>query len=148
MLYGEGSDEYTFHNFLLTTQKFNYLLKDWYIDTDHASGSSCEDVLKSCIKSISGKEFDVVLCFIDTDKLKADYPKNHDKKKRELEKLASENKIEIIWQIENLEEVLAKATKGKISTKGGLRSKLKRHEKLVLSSQPVKDIFNRFRNHK
>ena len=81
LLYGEGSHEYTFFNFLLKTEKFAFLESNWYIDTDHASGCSCKDIIDSCIKAISGNKPDVVLCFIDTDDLKHDFPKTHKLKK-------------------------------------------------------------------
>ncbi len=148
LLYGEGTDEHTFFNFLLRSEKFLFLQKDWSFDTDHASGCSCVDILNSCIASIFGKKLDIVLCFIDTDDLKHDFPKIFEKKKLELEKLASEYGIEIVWQVENLEQILFEATNGKINSKGSLKTKLDRYKVQIMKSQRVKDIFNRFHSRK
>lgn len=144
LLYGEGKDEYTFLSFLLGTRKFKFLENQWYIDADHASGCSCYDILMCCIKAIHNKDWDVVLCFIDTDDLKNDFPRDFKVKKIEFEKLAAENGIEIVWQEENLEDVLRIATKGKISKKGVLKKKLNQYEEILLRSEAVKNLFGRF----
>lgn len=146
LLYGEGKHENTFFSFLLGTRKFKVLEKDWFIDSDHASGCSAKDVLLGCIKSIDKTKRDVVLCFIDTDDLKHDFPKDYAEKKIELEVMATEKNIEIVWQEENLEDVLRLATTGKIKNKGNLKKDLKKHEYILMRSDAVKAIFRRFYN--
>ncbi len=144
LLYGEGKHEYIFLKFLLGTRKFKFLEKDWFIEADHASGCSCKDILMKCIKTIANKDWDVVQCFIDTDDLKNDFPDNFEKKIVEFEALALENGIEIVWQEENLEDVLRVATNGKMVKKGILKKNLNQYEELVLRSESVKRLFNRF----
>lgn len=140
LLYGEGKQEVNFFNFLLGTKKFKDIEKDWFINTGHASGSSCKDVLEKCIKATYERSYDIVLCFIDTDKLFHDFPQTYEKQKESLESLAKENGIEIFWQKENFEDVMEIASNGKIKSKSGLLAKLKRHGELVLRSDHVKEI--------
>jgi len=143
LLFGEGRHEYNFCNFLLGTNKFSVLQKSWSIDTEHASGCSAEDILNACIDVMSGKPFDVTLCFIDVDDLKNDFTDSFEAKRDELNVKAKENGIDIVWQEENLEEVLFVATNGKIKTKGVSKTKLKKYEDQILRSDHVKHIFHR-----
>lgn len=146
LLYGEGKHENTFLSFLLDTEKFKVLEKDWFIDSDHASGCSAKDVLLGCIKAVEKTKRDVVLCFIDTDDLKHDFPENYAEKKTELEIMAAEKNIEIVWQEKNLEDVLRLATGGEIKKKGKLKKDLKKHQEILMRSEAVKSIFKRFYN--
>lgn len=145
LLFGEGRKEKTFFNFLLGTAKFRELEDEWFIATGHASGSSCRDVLDKCISAKHEREYELILCFIDTDKLAHDYPTTHEKEKEKIEAIARENGIEIFWQESNHEKVLEEATGGKIKTKAGMKGRLKRHQERVLASDFVKKILRYFR---
>lgn len=149
LLFGEGKTEYSFFNFLLKTEKFRYLESDWSLDADHASGASCDDVLRACIqRATNERSYDVILCFIDTDKLYHDFPNDHHKQKTELEAKATLYNIEILWQEEKHEDMIEVASKGKIKGKAGMKKKLERHRELILRSDFVKFIFKHFHNHK
>jgi len=148
LLFGEGGREKVFFRFLENTDKFKSMASTWRMNMDHASGGSCRDVLEKCIKFIKGISYDVVLCFIDTDKLILDFP-NHDKfkkEKKDLEKIAKETKIKIIWQEKNHEEEIERASNGKIKGKGGMKRKLRLHRKLIQNSNFVKIVFNQLKS--
>ena len=145
LLYGEGRKEVVFFNFLLKTDKFKFLEKVWAIETGHASGSSPEVILKKCIETKNDeREYEKVLCFIDTDKLKHDFPHSHVEKKQQLEDLAATNDVTIIWQDTNHESELKSATSGKIAQKNGMRRRLELHKEIILRSRFVKTIFRHF----
>ena len=144
LLFGEGKRELIFFNFLLKSNKFKSLGAGWSINSDHASGSSCEVVLDKCILAKYERSYDIILCFIDTDKLFHDYPKTHQKKKKELEAKALKEGIKIIWQDKNHEDVLRKASNGKIVDKSNMKGKLKRYEQSIFSSDFFKTIHSYF----
>ncbi len=145
LLFGEGGKEVTFFNFLLKSEKFKFLEEKWSFETSHASGSSCEVVLKACIKFKNDeREYEKVLCFIDADKLIHDFPDRRSEKKRELELLAEEEGIIIIWQDLDHESELSRATDGKIRNKAGIKRRLELHKVEILRSDYVKNIFNHF----
>jgi hypothetical protein len=145
LLFGEGAKELIFFHFLERTKKFeNLYYKDWVITPDHASGCSCRNVLEKCIKTISDASFDLILCFIDLDKLSDDFrnPKDCEKEKKDLEQLAKKFNINIIWQDKNHEDELKRATKGKIKGKAHMKKRLFKNEDLVVKSDFVKKILN------
>ncbi|EKE00367.1 MAG: hypothetical protein ACD_22C00040G0001 [uncultured bacterium] len=102
LLFGEGGNDKKFLIALLELEKFKYHTKKWEPSYDSASGSSPEDILSRCVSSIRGKEYDLIICFIDLDKLKTDYPRVWKKKKKILEKKYSNFKI--VWQVDNAED--------------------------------------------
>ena len=144
LLFGEGRKEETFFSFLEKTEKFKSKFFYWSILTDHASGESPEIILQKCITVSSQIEYNLILCFIDYDKLIHDYPRNHDKKKKELDDLAESKNIKIIWQHNNHEEELSKATAGKISGKAAMKRRLNLHEEKIVNSTFFKSIINHF----
>ncbi len=144
LLFGEGHREENFFVFLEGTERFKNRFSDWSIQTEHAQGEGCAVVLRKCIQVIEQREFDLVLCFIDTDKLIADYSTTHQKERVKLDNLAKEKGIKIIWQEENHEAELERATGGKITGKAGMKGRLKRHETRLINSQFVKKIFGHF----
>jgi hypothetical protein len=146
LLFGEGSREKIFFNFLTRHQSFKDRFPNWWISQDNAHGESCRDVLLKCIHVLSEREYDLVLCFIDTDKLYEDFPKKHKLEKKELESIASEKNVVVIWQDKNHEDELLRATNGKISSKNGMKGKLERHAARVLSSEYVKNILSFLRD--
>ena|SRR3989338_2100637 len=145
LLFGEGGKEERFFRFLEDTNRFKAISHEWSIYTDHASGSSCREVLKKCIKVIVERSYELVMCFIDTDKLYSDFPNKHEKERKDLEELAKQNSIKIIWQEKNHEDELRVATKGKIKGKGRMKERLKLHEKKLENSNFVKRIFAHFK---
>lgn len=114
LLYGEGGKDRKFLNALIPLMK-DYHAKNWFFSTDNAHGSSPEVILESCKRAASGKEYDLILCFIDLDKLKHEKPQGWGLEKTRLEDRYSG--IEIIWQIDNAEDeyklVLGKQYLGK-----------------------------------
>jgi len=85
LVYGEGRKDKKFLISLIDLEKFKYHTQKWHFNYDNASGGSPNDILNHCRKSISGYSYDLVLCFIDIDKLKQDFPKNWKKRKLVLE---------------------------------------------------------------
>lgn len=144
LLFGEGGKEQIFFRFFEKTKRFkNKYYESWEIEHDHASGSSCRTVLTKCINTINGRSFDLVLCFIDLDKLFSDYPdqKRLKSEKEELDNLAKDRGINIIWQDRNHEDELSKASGGKLSGKKHMKNRLDRHEILIVKSNFLKKIF-------
>lgn len=113
-IYGEGGKDRTFLQKLFLLEKFQYYTQKWTFQFDNASGNSPKNILEKCHKISSPYSYDLVLCFIDLDKLKDDFPKKWKGKKEKLEN-QYEN-IHIIWQIENAEDEYKNAL-GKISEK-------------------------------
>lgn len=145
LLFGEGRREQIFFNFLKNSNKFKSEFQNWTVLTDNAWGESCRDVLLKCINVISERQYDLVLCFIDTDNLHEHFPNKHEQEKVELEKMAEEHGINIIWQEINHEHELCRATNGKICTKHGMKGRLARHSSRVLNSDYTKRILGYFR---
>ncbi len=145
LLFGEGGKEVTFFNFLLKQEKFKFLENNWSFQTDHASGSSPKDVLTSCIERKNDeRSFAVVLCFIDLDKLIHDFPDDHQTQKSDLETLAASENITIIWQHNDHEEELSRATDGRIEGKSGMKRRLEINKDRIMRSAYVKRIFQYF----
>jgi hypothetical protein len=102
LVFGEGGQDRKFLIALCELDKFKYHIEKWTLDYDNASGNSPEVILDQCRRVTSGKSYDLVICFIDLDKLKHDYPSEWEKKKVNLEQKFLEYKI--IWQTDNKEE--------------------------------------------
>ncbi len=103
LLFGEGRKDKKFLYTLTCLDKFQYHTKNWVFRVESAHGCSAMDILGKCIISSSGVE-KLIICFIDSDDLKNDYPNNWEDQKKLLENQANENNIKIIWQIDNAEE--------------------------------------------
>lgn len=125
LFYGEAKKERKLLNKIVETKKFKYFTQNWedfIIKSYH--GESPEMILESCNNFIKGRAYDIVLCFVDIDKLKQDcYSKKSKKIKNwEKEKIKLENKynkIIIVWQDENLEDEIKKVIGKKAKTKSG-----------------------------
>ena len=106
LLYSEGGTDNGFLESLCNLGKFkDYYAKDWSLRFDHAFGGSPRDVLERCRRESRGIGYHLILCFIDLDKLKSDYPQKYwqqEKENLEAEYLAYG--IIIIWQEDNLED--------------------------------------------
>lgn len=112
MLYGEGRKDEKFLNTLIDLKKFkDHTTPPWSFITDHASGGSPKTILERCRHAIAGRDFDLVICFIDRDVLKGNYPKSWEKEIEALEN-RYEN-INIFWHIENLEDEIHTVLGGK-----------------------------------
>ncbi|MGW8185399.1 MAG: hypothetical protein ACWGHO_04805 [Candidatus Moraniibacteriota bacterium] len=103
LLFGEGRKDKNFLYALSELSKFKYYTKNWHFKHGNWHGCSAFDVVDSCKKEKTGEE-DVVLCFIDLDDLKSDYPDEWDKKILILEEDSLKYNINIIWQIDSAED--------------------------------------------
>lgn len=101
-IFGEGRKDINFITALIDHPKFRFHTQKWIFSYDNASGSSPEVIAKQCRKLTRQLEYDLILCFIDLDKLKQDFPKNWSKKQKALEDKYDE--IVFIWQIDNAED--------------------------------------------
>lgn len=102
LLFGEGGNDRKFLIALIELEKFKYHTKKWEFNYDSASGSSPEDILKQCANAVRGVEYDLVICFIDLDKLKTDYPRAWQEKKKLLKNKYGDFKV--VWQVDNAED--------------------------------------------
>ena len=83
-----------------------YHAKKWAFNYDNASGSSPKTILMQCQNAPFVDSYHLVICFIDLDKLKSDYPTTWEKEKLKLEQ--EYLSFTIIWQINNLEDEFIK----------------------------------------
>ena len=102
LFFGEGGRDKKFLIALIELRQFKYHTKKWFISCDCASGSAPDVILGQCRKSIMERGYNLIICFIDLDKLKSDYPKTWEKEQLGLEKKFSEFKI--IWNLDNAED--------------------------------------------
>ena len=116
LFFSEGKKDKDFLLSLIDLKKFKYHTKNWNIVTDNASGCSPKTILIQCKRAVLNIEYNLIICFIDLDKLKSDYKKTWEKEKEKLEKDYSE--IVIIWQINNLEEEYKKVLGNSHCSKG------------------------------
>lgn len=106
LIYGEGKSDKNFLKTLIDLPKFKFYTKKWHFNYGNASGGAAEHILDKCYRESRGISYDLVLCFIDLDKLKEDFSK-----KWQLMKLGLEcryERIKIIWQMDNLEDEFKK----------------------------------------
>lgn len=103
LLFGEGKKDKNFVYALTELEKFKYHTENWRFRYGNAHGGSADDVIELCKKEKTGEE-DAILCFIDLDDLKNDYPRNWKQKKGALEKESLIWNGHIIWQIDNAED--------------------------------------------
>lgn len=101
-VFGEGRKDKKFLIALISQKKFIYHTKNWEFNYGNGKGCSALDVLKECEKTIGGKLYDLVMCFIDLDDLKHDFPNSWKNVQSKLENQYSD--FSIIWQINNLED--------------------------------------------
>lgn len=144
LLFGEGGKETRFFAIFEKSAKFKELFPMWSINVDHASGEACKVILEKCIRFCSSNnDFDLVLCFIDTDKLHSDFKDSHEQHKRDLEELASSKNIIIVWQEQDHEQELSRAI-GRAINKSRLKQQLKAHEIELINSDFAKRILKHF----
>lgn len=104
LIFGEGRRDKKFLIALTELEKFKFHTPNWTFSYGNGSGGSVEDILQSCHRETLGRAFDLVLCFIDLDKLKKDFPRKWKTKKVEIEKNAKNLGIDIIWNRDNAED--------------------------------------------
>jgi len=131
LVFSEGRKDKIFLIALIDLDKFKYHTKKWAFNYDNASGSSPKTILGQCRKTTLGKNYDLILCFIDLDKLKSDYPKEWREEKKRLE--VAYSNITIIWQINNAEDEYKKVLGGQRRSK---------HKLDKLSKQKVNEFIN------
>jgi hypothetical protein len=102
LVFGEGGADKKFLVQLIELRKFKDHTKKWVPNYDHASGGSPRTILEQCKRYVSDKTYDLVLCFIDLDKLKTDFSKKWEEEKAKLEEEFSE--FTIIWLIDRAED--------------------------------------------
>ncbi len=103
LLFGEGCKDKKFLQALSGLEKFKYYTQNWEeFSCDHAFGGSPRNILEQCRKVTYQVQFNIIICFIDLDKLKKDFPKTWQKEKDKLEKEYSD--FSIVWQLDNAEE--------------------------------------------
>ncbi|MCF7815791.1 MAG: hypothetical protein K9M10_02630 [Candidatus Pacebacteria bacterium] len=145
LLFGEGGKEEIFFRFLENSNRFKNRFPDWGIEMSHASGEACSVILQKCINFTSKRGFDLVICFIDTDKLQEHGSRSEEEKNR-LEQLATEHRIKIIWQDPDHESELSRATNGRIKGKAGMRRRLENNLQAISKSAFIRRIFAFFPN--
>ncbi|MDD4527960.1 MAG: hypothetical protein PHF25_08010 [Candidatus Margulisbacteria bacterium] len=144
LVFGEGGGDKKFLIKLIDLDKFKFHTKNWVPNYGNASGGSPRNILEQCKGAVSGRAYDLVLCFIDLDKLKSDFPKQWQKEKDKLEQDFSE--FVIIWQLDKAEDeykrVLGELKHGKFKLNIVARKSV---EKFINSElwkriiQPIKD---------
>ncbi|MFA5310249.1 MAG: hypothetical protein WC386_00955 [Candidatus Paceibacterota bacterium] len=112
-VYGEGVRDKKFLMKLITLDNFQYHTSNWSFNYGSAHGCSPKVILESCKKETSGYAYDLVLCFIDLDKLKEEANDKNKKWEKEKEKLEKEyKKIKIIWNEDCFEDEAKKVLGG------------------------------------
>ncbi|MFA5249207.1 MAG: hypothetical protein WC397_01550 [Candidatus Paceibacterota bacterium] len=105
-MFGEGRRDKNFLYALISLKKFKDHTEKWTFTTDGASGISPKTILDQCRKSALGKSYDLIICFIDLDKLRNDYRKRWEVEQKKLEEGYGD--ITIIWQDPNAEGEMIK----------------------------------------
>lgn len=131
LMFGEGGSDRKFLISLTELKQFQYHTANWVFHYSNGSGGSPACILGKCEKHDPNRAYDLVMCFIDLDKLKDDYPSKWQDEKTKLEERYSQ--IHIIWHLDNLEDVLKK-TLGKHS--------LRKHSIHVLAKQEISKFIN------
>lgn len=130
-IYGEAVRDRKFLHKLINLTKFKFHASKWIFHFGNASGGSSKELLEKCQKAIYGRSYHLILCFIDRDRLKKDFPRSWKKEKKELEK--NYPKINIIWQTDNLEDEFRKVLGSKYKSK---------HRLNKVAREKIKDFIN------
>ncbi len=132
-IYGEGRRDKSFLISLIELKKFKYHTFKWQFNYGNASGGSAISIVDKCRKEVMGIDYDLIICFIDIDKLKDDFPKKWKDKKRQIESKYRDLNLVILWQLNNAEEEYMKVL-------GDL--KVGKHKLNELAKERVKDFIN------
>lgn len=144
LIYGEGSTDKNFIVKLFELSKFKFHTKKWSFQYGNAKGSSVETVLLKCTKAALGRSYDLILCFVDIDRLKQDYKRNWEKKQRELEKKYPN--IIIIWQYDKAEDEYKRVLGESSNSKHRLNKLAKEKIKKFINSDFWRRIMEPIRN--
>ena len=141
LVYGEGKEDKHFLMSLIDLDKFQYHTKKWKFNYSNGYGGSPKDILEKCKNEIVGVSYDLVICFIDLDKLKEDYPsKKWEKEQNKLEKEYSH--FNIIWQIDKLEDELKRVLGDKYKGKRKINKIAKKNSTKFINSAFWKKILS------
>ena len=144
LVFCEGSRDKNFVIALFDLPQFKYHTRKWYFNYDKATGSSPETILEQCKKTISNQEYDLIICLIDLDKLKQDYPKKWQKEQQRLEDKYSG--FQIIWQIDNAEDEYRKVLGDQYRCKQKLNKLARQKIKEFINSEFWKRILEIIKN--
>ena len=142
--YGEGRKDKNFLQTLIKLDKFKYYTPNWVFNCDNSSGGTAETIIKNCKKMVSGYSYDLVMCFIDLDLLKADHPRIWRRTKKEIEKKYPE--VKIIWQVNNLEEEIVRVIGDLSKSKHTINKLAKEKIKKFINSNYWKRIIRTIQN--
>jgi hypothetical protein len=132
-VFGEGRKDKKFLIALIELEKFKYHTRKWNdFIYGNSHGCSPEDILKDCKKATASSQFDLIMCFIDLDKLKMDYPDQWLRKQQELENKYKE--FCIIWQLDCIEDEMKKVLGNIGASKGKLNKLAKENVKKFINS--------------
>ena len=101
-------------------------------------------ILEQCKSASRGINYDLIMCFIDLDKLKHDYPNSWAKEKDKLKQNFSQFKI--IWQKENLEDEFIKVIGKQCRNKHRLNKIARQEINKFINSNYWKKILNTIKN--
>lgn len=136
-IFGEGKRDKDFLTTLIDLRKFKYHTCNWRFSYSNSSGGSAKTIVEKCHRESSSYSFDLIICFIDLDKVKEDSPKNWKEEKEELEKQYPN--IRIIWQIDNAEDEYKKVL-GEIKGKHKINKQAKKQIEKFINSEFWKRI--------
>lgn len=106
LIYGEGRQDKNFLKSIVDLRKFCWHTNNWIFQFANASGESPRKVLEKCRKKSLEADFDLIICFIDLDVLKDEFPRKWKERVEGLEKDFPD--VSIFWHEDNLEDELCK----------------------------------------
>lgn len=138
LFFGEGRKDKKFLIALVELDKFKYHTQKWSVQYDSSCGSSPRDILMRCKNTTRDTDFDLILCFIDLDQMKHNYPNKWENEKKKLEVEYSE--FTIIWQIDNAEEEYKKVLGDQYDKKWVLNKEARKNVEKFINSDFWKRI--------
>ncbi len=141
-VYGEGRRDKNFLISLIGLDKFKYHTSKWHINYGNASGGEAMKIIDKCRKEVMGIDYDLIICFIDLDKLKTDYPDRWEDRKEQIESKYEDLNFVIIWQRDNAEEEYIRVLGNLNVGKHKLNSLAKKKVKKFINSDFWKRILN------
>jgi len=133
LIFCEGSLDKNFVIALFDLPQFKYHTRKWNFNYDNATGSSPETILEQCRKSIFNREYHLIICLIDLDRLKQGFPRKWKKEQQRLENTYSD--LKIIWQIDNAEDEYRKVLGDQHKNKAKLNKLVKQKIKEFINSE-------------
>lgn len=131
-VFGEGKKDKVLLMALISHRTFEYHTKNWRFNYGNGHGCSAKDILKKCRKDTTNRDYDLVLCFIDLDDLKNDYPHGWERKKAELESEYVDFKI--IWHEDCAEDEYRRAIGSKFEGKNKINRTAKEQVERFVNS--------------